>query len=97
MSAWLTNVLAVIGALWIVCAVALGMFAVACWAARLGPEWADDDLNDDLREGLADLGVDAQALPLSQSAAARRIREQIVNGECRRFRDEIEQWGGGAA
>ena len=48
MSDWLTNVLAVIGALWLVCAVALVMFAVACWAVgrEVDAEFADDTDDD---------------------------------------------------
>lgn len=41
--------------------------------------------------------VDAHALPLSQSPTAQRIRDQIADNECRRFRTELDTWNGGAA
>lgn len=37
--------------------------------------------------------VDGHALPLSQTPRAQRIRALITDGECRRFRDELNGWG----
>lgn len=44
-----------------------------------------------------DYSWDASRLPLSQSPVAQRIREQIVRNECRRFRAELDGWGGDVA
>jgi hypothetical protein len=55
MTDWLTNVLAVIGALWLVCAVALGMFAVACWAAGVMDRNEKRRLAQDAADYLASL------------------------------------------
>ncbi len=40
-----------------------------------------------------DYSWDASRLPLSQSPVAQRIREQIAENECRRFRAELDGWG----
>jgi len=44
-----------------------------------------------------DYSWDASRLPLSQSPVAQRIREQIAENECRRFRAELDGYGMGDA